>query len=524
MKMKSITAVALCWLATIPVQAGKELPLTAVRSIDGQGVAVGGGAETPLVRIAPADYPGNGLGDEVYVEPLLPNPRTVSNVCVAQPGSIPSARGLSDMIWAWGQFLDHDIDLTHTNPANGTSDIPILDSDDPLGPLPIFLNRSDFEGNPRQQINSITAFIDASNVYGSDEERAAALRTFEGGRLKTSEGDLLPFNVDGLFNAGGPDPALFVAGDIRANEQVGLTALHTLFVREHNRLADKIAKNYRRADDEQIYQMARKIVGAEMQIITYDEFLPALLGPYAPSLGDYSGWDPGVDPSIANEFSTALFRVGHSMLSSDLQLEDRHGVFDVLPLRDAFFNPEFIAFDPDTVEYLLVGFTRQTSQEIDVYLVDDVRNFLFGPPGAGGVDLASLNIQRGRDHGLPSYNVIRIAYGLEPVESFDEISSDPDVVERLASVYITPDELDVWLGALAEDHLPGASVGELIAAGLIDQFTRLRDGDPFFFLEDPDLAGSKVLKVIDLRHVSLRQVIRWNTHASKLPKDVFLAE
>ena len=302
MRKTLFAAAAACCLVPIPTRAGKEIPLTAVRSIDGQGDAVGGAAETPLVRIAPADYPGDGSGDEIYSEPYLPNPRIISNACVAQPGPLPSERGLSDMIWAWGQFLDHDIDLTHSNSANGTADIPILDSDDPLGPSPIFFNRSDFEGVPRQQINSITAFIDASNVYGSDEDRAAALRTFEGGRLKTSDGDLLPFNVDGLPNAGGPAASLFVAGDVRANEQVGLTALHTLFVREHNRLADKIAKNYRTADDEEIYQLARKIIGAEMQIITYDEFLPALLGPYAPSLSDYSGWDAGVDPSIANEF------------------------------------------------------------------------------------------------------------------------------------------------------------------------------------------------------------------------------
>ena len=173
---------------------------------------------------------------------------------------------------------------------------------------------------------------------------------------------------------------------------------------------------------------------------------------------------------------------------------------------------------------MLTGFTQQSCQEIDAYLVDDVRNFLFGAPGAGGVDLASLNIQRGRDHGLPSYNALRVAYGLEPVKGFDEISSDPDVVERLASVYLSPDELDPWVGALAEEHLPGASVGELIAAGLIDQFTRLRDGDPFFFLNDPDLQDHGVSKVIDLRHVSLRKVIRKNTKAHKLPNDLFFVE
>lgn len=519
-------------LAVVVAAQGGDVPfpLTSTRSIDGSGYAIGGAAETPLLRIAPADYPGDGSGEEIYVEPALPNPRTISNVVVAQTDLPPNARGLSDMIWAWGQFLDHDLDLTFTSAASGTADIPIPDPDDPLGPAPIFFNRSEYAdgtgtpGNPRQQINSITAFIDASNVYGSDAIRAAALRTDEGlgARLKTSAGNLLPFNLDGLPNAPTPSPAFFLAGDVRANEQVGLTALHTLFVREHNRLADRIAQVYPHADDEQVYQLARKIVGAEMQIITYNEFLPALLGPYAPSLSDYAGWDVDIDPSIASEFSTALFRVGHTMLSPHLLLADRKGVIvDVLPLRNAFFHPGYLAADPRRVEFLLAGFTRQSAQEIDSFIVDDVRNFLFGPPGAGGLDLASLNIQRGRDHGLPRYSALRAAYGLAPAGGFTDISSDPAVAHALAFVYASPGEVDPWVGALSEDHLPGASVGELIAAGLIDQFTRLRDGDPFFYLNDPDLAHARIRNIIDLQELRLCQVIRWNTAISKLPNNVF---
>ena len=94
---------------------------------------------------------------------------------------------------------------------------------------------------------------------------------------------------------------LYCKGDIRANEQIGLIAMHTLFVREHNRLADLISSHYPDTDDEQIYQLARKIVSAEIQAITYKEFLPALLGPYAPDLGSYTGYDASVDPTLANE-------------------------------------------------------------------------------------------------------------------------------------------------------------------------------------------------------------------------------
>ena len=178
-------------------------------------------------------------------------------------------------------------------------------------------------------------------MYGSDAERAAALRTFEGGQLKTSEGDLLPFNEDGLPNAGGTSADLFLAGDVRANEQVGLTAMHTLWVREHNRIAEQLASEQPKASDEQLYQRARAIVIAEMQAITYNEFLPALLGEDA--ISEYRGYDHRVNPGITNVFSTAAYRFGHSMLSSELLRLDNDGTIadeGNLALQDAFFRPD----------------------------------------------------------------------------------------------------------------------------------------------------------------------------------------
>jgi hypothetical protein len=147
----------------------------------------------------------------------------------------------------------------------------------------------------RQQVNEISAFIDASNVYGSDTERANALRTLDGtGRLRVSDENLPPFNAEGFPNAPSADlPTLFLAGDFRANEQVGLTSMHTLFIREHNFWADAI------------YQAARAIVAGEMQAITYREFLPVLLGDRG--LRAYRGYNPNVNPGIPNEFATAAY-------------------------------------------------------------------------------------------------------------------------------------------------------------------------------------------------------------------------
>jgi len=514
------------------------------RTFDGSGNNLGdpsrGAAGALLVRAMDPEY-ADGMWQ--MARPGVAGPRQVSNAVCAQVGERTNARGLSDMLWQWGQFLDHDIGLT---PAGGV-EVAMIETapDDPffLG-SPIPFTRSIFDPatgtsvqNPRRQINEITAYIDASNVYGSSEERADALRRNDGtGKLKTASaathpgvipagaGDLLPFNdatVD-VENDNGPRPDaenLKAAGDVRANEQVGLTAIHTLFVREHNRLCDELSAANPGWTGDEIYERARKIVGAQMQIITYEEFLPALLGPGA--LSPYAGYDPSVDAGIANIFAHAAYRIGHSMLSGVILRLENNG--DLVPegallLRDMFFQPERL-FADDALDAILKGLTGSRAQEIDPLIVDDVRNFLFGQPGAGGMDLASLNLQRGRDHGLPDYNSIRKAFGLAEVASFSEISSDPAVVSGLESVYTNVDSIDPWVGLIAEDHVPGGSVGPTMLQVLADQFERLRDGDRFWWEIDPELDDLHT----ELATTTLADVIRRNTSITNLQDNVFFA-
>ena len=486
-----------------------------------------GAAHTELRRLVGSDY-GDGISSLAGAQ--RPSPRAISNAVVAQDSSILNTLGASDYLWQWGQFLDHDIDLTEgTDPPEFANiAVPVGDpffDPDSTGTQVIPLNRSIFNestgtgvDNPRQQINEITTWIDASNVYGSDEERANALRTNDGtGRLKTSEGGLLPFNTEGLPNAGGGDPTLFLAGDLRANEQVGLTVMHTLFVKEHNRLADEYAERNPGWDGEQIYQKARQIVGAQMQVITYKEFLPALLGDRP--LSKYRKYDRRVDASIRNLFSTAGFRFGHSALSPVLLRLDSNGneiPEGNLSLSDAFFSPSRIT-NEGGIEPLLRGLAAQECQRIDSFVVDDVRNFLFGPPGAGGFDLASLNIQRGRDHGLPSYNDTREVLGLGRAQSFQDVSSSGEVQERLASVYDSVDDIDLWVGGLAEDPLPGSHLGELFSVIVTGQFEALRDGDRYWYEES--LSRDEIREVERTR---LSEIIRRNTNIDReIPDNVF---
>src|SRR5262245_25218340 len=230
------------------------------RTIDGTGNNTAnpewGSAGVDLLRVAGAAY-DDGLSAPVVGDPARPSARDVSNVIVAQTTEerVVSERFMSAMIYGWGQFLDHDIDLTPSNPAEPLI-IDASGAGDPFNPPGvIFFNRSVHDTatgdtNARQQPNTITAFIDASMVYGSSNVVAAALRTGVGGRLKTSKGadgivgtqdDLLPYNSIDFFTPeqilalnmanDGPTPndQLFAAGDVRANENIELTSLHTLF-------------------------------------------------------------------------------------------------------------------------------------------------------------------------------------------------------------------------------------------------------------------------------------------------------
>ena len=508
------------------------------RSFDGSGNNTAntdwGSTDSQLLR---HDATGTFAGTAYYADGISapaggdrPNTREVSNAVVAQSGSIVNAKGVSDMLMQWGQFLDHDIDLTR---AGGVESMPIAVTGDPVfgaiytsGEMPF--SRSVYDpatgtgaGNPRQQTNAVTAFIDASQIYGSSKEAADGLRYFSGGKLKMSD--------DMLHMEGG----VFVSGDERAREQVGLTSMHTLFNREHNRLAAELEAQYRmlpdidgitpghmdyeKTLDEKVYQEARKLVGGMMQAITFNEFLPALLGGGAP--GTYGGYDAGVNPGIANEFSTAAYRFGHSTLSSVLLRLDANGneiAAGHLALRDAFFTPETVLTDANGgIDPVLRGLVSQLGQEVDPFLVDDVRNLLFGPMG---FDLAALNMQRGRDHGLPSYNQMRATMGLTPYMSWDDAVFMDGVKDLLMSVYTDINDIDLWIGGLAENHVNDGMLGELFSAIVGDQFSRLRDGDRFWYQNG--MFETEWMEFIE--GSTLSAIIMRNTGITGLQANVFL--
>ncbi len=282
---------------------------------------------------------------------------------------------------------------------------------------------------------------------------------------------------------------------------------------------------------EEIYQRARRIVGAHIQAITYNEFLPVLLGPNA--LPSYSHYDDSTLSGVANVFSSAAFRVGHTLLDPKIPLVDAEGnEIEALPLKDVFFKPEKIT--EAGIEPILRGFAADLHQRVDVLIIDDVRNFLFvddqatGTSQLRGFDLASLNIHRGRDHGLPSYNDMREALGLERKESFSDITGDPEVQRRLREAYGTNEDgtdktgdMDIWVTGLAEDRHGKSMLGELFHTIVSRQFRVLRDGDRFWY--------ERTLSQEELKEVqgtTLADIIRRNTDVEneEISDNVFLIE
>jgi hypothetical protein len=404
-----------------------------------------------------------------------------------------------------------------------------------------------------------------------------------------------------------PEKAV-VAGDVRANENVVLTAIHTLFAREHNRIV--AALSHSGLSDEDRFQLARRVVGAEIEYITYNEFLPAL----GVRLHAYRGYNPNVNPTLSNEFATVGYRA-HSMIHGEfeptvpantytrrqlnhtfpeagitVERNPDHTVTLVIPLVVAFGNPDLLK---EVGEGPILQSLAERQYNNDEQIDNALRSVLFQVPrpdapdpaacGApvispscfvGVSDLGAADIQRGRDHGMPSYNDLRRAYGLAPARSFTDITDestegfpsdpeidpndpidDPDILDfvrleddegnvleigseeagedavvgvrrttlaaRLKALYGNVDQVDAFVGMIAEPHVAGSEFGQLQLAIWKRQFEALRDGDRFYYANDPLLTGIEQAYGITYGH-TLADLIRLNVHAT-VADDVFTA-
>ncbi|XP_057379557.1 chorion peroxidase-like [Daphnia carinata] len=504
--------------------------------------------------------------NSVYGNPL-PSPRLISTTVMVND-TVPDP-SVTLLTMQWGQFLDHDLTLTPTFTKSDGSAYQCCSREqtgvDVVPPhpecSPIAIPRGDKKYDPsdtsqvtcmnfirsifgkdlygntprlRHHVNSLTHWIDGSNVYGSDEATAQRLRDPIGnGRMKVSfNGDrqMLPVKPD-CCNApiptGGTCTAIcFDAGDERVNEQPLLSLMHTIWVREHNRIVDNLHIVAPFQTPDFYYQHARRIVIAEMQHIIYNEYLPVMIGPEraAQVTSEEFTYNKYTNPAIATEFSTAAFRMGHSQLRSFIRLFEKNGQHskDSYTLSDSFDEP-FRMHQPNFMDNALRGLLQVPAMAVDNCMADDITSQLFKPKGKTlGLDLISLNIQRGRDHGLPPYGLM--AYyllsnsGLQTYPNqFDDLlhRMPVEAVNALRSVYSNVGDIDLFIGGVVETPLPNAVLGRTFAGLFSLQFLYLRQADRFFYTSNigqPYALTSNQL--VEIEKVSLAKIICDNSDGS----------
>ncbi|KAI1290314.1 Chorion peroxidase [Halotydeus destructor] len=487
-----------------------------------------GSSRSAMVRFLPPAYAdGISVPRASNSGAELPSARVVSFV-VHHDISERDVHVTSALI-AFGQLIDHDMTLAVPTTDSFGSDLmccgkeeqerhpnclPIsVPADDPFYK---FFKRTcmDFVRvqaglkpgcpfGPRAQINAISAFIDGNSIYGSSQEVATRLRSYAGGRLKTSAihkdiglKDLLPLKTlepdQGCERTGRSRKLYcFEAGDERANEQITLTVLHTLWMREHNRIADYFAAaTY--WDDETIYQETRRIMIAQLQHIVFNEFLPVILGrklmhKYGLDLvqeGFYGGYDTKVNAGIRLAFQAAAFRFGHSILPDTTERYNKfHEKLEAIRLSQVIRQP-YDLYRPGVIDTFVLGTINQEAARMDPEITTEVTNHLFEKPGTHfGTDLAALNVQRGRETGLPGYNAFREYCGLPRAYSFHDLlgSFDNRTIHRFSTLYATVDDIDLFSAGVAEYPAPGAMTGPVFSCIMAEQFANVRRGDRFWY-------------------------------------------
>eukprot|EP00178_Gracilaria_changii_P021190 TRINITY_DN63082_c0_g1_i1.p1 TRINITY_DN63082_c0_g1~~TRINITY_DN63082_c0_g1_i1.p1 ORF type:complete len:560 (-),score=102.72 TRINITY_DN63082_c0_g1_i1:173-1852(-) len=433
------------------------------------------------------------VNSEQFDDDNLPSPREVSNIVIEQEGDTTNSRGLNEMFTFFGAFADHDFAFTPVT-DNEQMDIVIPEGDPILTTPKLTFFRSERarisdSSSIERPITLTSSALDLSMVYGNDVERNAFIRVEGDCRLKTQGDNLLPLNTEGFVNAPNTSPEFFVAGDTRVNETPMIAVMHTIWVREHNNICDLFDTNQARlgvSDADELYELARAVTIAEYQKILFEEWLPAILGS---EVSPYRGYRQDVDPTVSVEFTTAGFRFGHTLVGTDVTRIDAQGnVLDPLPAKNMFFLPS-TEFSSQKLDEFVRGASATAAQEFDEKVVDILRNFLFeNVPDQEGFDLISLNLQRSRDHNIVRFNDLRELFVGSRAASFEQISTS--AAANLRAVYGEVDDVEAWVGLVAENKAPGSGVGATLGALLRTEFERLRDGDQFFYLRAGQIAAN----------------------------------
>jgi peroxidase len=485
----------------------------------------------------------------------LPNARLISNMMMAETESRQS-KIASQMLMNWGQVLGNEITYPAAQAGDAKSQccspnvseenrneecvpLKISPDDEFYGPtnmtcFPFMRTPACIKcrAQPRRALNLHTAAIDGSTIYGNCIKDSVDLREFQGGLLKDSRTNFLP-------NLGQEEPyecgqinrrvfperhgVCFKTGDSYVNNNPFKAALVTILMREHNRIARGL-QEITDWDDETLFQEARKIVGAIMEVITYQEWLPVILGEEVmnhfglsvlpPS--EFTEYNPDLDFSTSAEFTTAAMRaVGHSLISDKTVLSYFNGTIEPYPLKDTYFWNQAVI--DGRMDAIIRGTVTQPCSAPDIYMDDVIRNYFGRFTEPVGLDLPAVDIMRGRDHGVASYVSFRKwcgdSLGAEEQEgiSFDSLTSLGIMTaynaNKLSQVYSTPEDIDLYTGMLMETPLPGAMIGATGACIWGREFHRKKYGDRYYFEHEGQSGSFSSEQLSSLKQMTLARVL-----------------
>ncbi|KHN73447.1 Peroxidase mlt-7 [Toxocara canis] len=497
-----------------------------------------GAAFRPYNRLLPPEY-DNGLSEPVSsLRNIRPNAREASRILLSSRKAVLHPE-YNALLMQWGQYLIHDMAKTTLVPSAKCNvcqniqgrcmSVPILPHDPNANfksNVCIRVSRSSaICGSgvrlPRQQLNENTNFIDGSPIYGSSIHDNAKFREGRTGFLKLQNFNgmrLLPFDASKCRSSASCN-AIFIAGDSRVNLFMGLTSFHIILTREHNRLAAQLQRMNPHWNGDRVFQEARKIVGGEIHAITYREYLPKILGSaFASTVGEYRGYNPNIDPTMANEFNSGAFRFGHGMIQEFYpRLDNRHQntSFGGFNFVDGTLHSDHLIFqggiDPVLRGMMVTPLKRP--QRITTTVTENM---------FGNTDLGTINIQRGRDHGLPPYVRFRQLCGLSGARTMNDFAREilsPEARAKLKQVYGTPDRVDFYVGAVLEDPVVRGLIGPTLACIVGPQFQRTRDGDRFYY-ENPGIFTRAQL--VEIRKSSLARLLCDNgDNIDFVPREAF---
>ncbi len=459
-----------------------------------------GATGTPLIQRFGTHYPGDGTGSST-------NYTGRPSCCALEPlftGAFDTAdmHGLNQAHVIFGQFVwSHDTALSNGNASEEAQGEACLAGHGRKQVVP--------GESPRQHPNVVTAFLDMHNVYGETMAKSDALREFQGGRLLTSGGSMLPMRCQDLgveIATAGKDPnGMFCAGDVRVNENIYLTSIHTLFLREHNRLARRLALQNPESTDQQLFDKARALNIARYQQVLFYEWLPLMVGRdyFQENLATYPGYQPLLNPGFFAESSQAIFRGGHPRIANRVLFEDSLGHLVEEKLITTAFEPARL--QARGLDAWFRGMIQVPAQPFGPFLPPDL-NEVPGP--LPDLHLFAVDCFRSRDFGLIDYASLRDQLGI-PVASASDVTNNT-YNQFLLSQYPSLTSVDLFVGMLLEDHAPEAPIGPTVQALTAIQAQHTRNGDRFWF-ENPDYTDLTPEEKVSARQVTLAKIVLDNT-------------